>query len=176
MVYYVTGTVIWIKITYIKYILKMSFCKTLNCHRPKKKKEIPWHLIFWSQHKNWCHEFFVSHLHWVDLTLNALDTFFRGSQLSLFSGQQLSNLLGFIFVLFQVLELRLAGFNNAGLLQPQCPQGLQYLNVPSSKAFGYFQAFSCDATLICVKDNIRNVIWNSKEKKLNGYKFSLIGF
>lgn len=116
----------------------------------------------------------MSHLQWVNLTLDALDTFFRGSQLSLFSGQQLSNLLGFIFVLFQVLELCLAGFNNAGLLQPQYPQGLQYLNVPASKGFGYFQAFICDATLICVKDN--KVIRNGKEKKLNNYKFCLIGF
>ncbi len=92
VVYYVTGTVICIKIKYMKYIKKNEFSKTLNCHIPKKKHSNPMAFNFWSQHKNWCHEFFVSHLHWVDLTLNALDTFFRGSQLSLFSGQQLSNL------------------------------------------------------------------------------------
>lgn len=65
-----------------------------------------------------------SHLQRVNLTFNALDSLFGGSELTLLSGQQLSDLLSLIFVLFEIFEFQLTGFNCGCLFQPQLPQGL----------------------------------------------------
>lgn len=75
----------------------------------------------------------------IDLVIYLQDAVFRGHQLSLFGGDHLSDLLGFLLVLLQVAQLHLALFDRLILLEPQLTHRLQSFDIPQrDKMF-----FSC---------------------------------
>lgn len=72
----------------------------------------------------------LPNLQWIDLVIYLQDAVFRGHQLSLFGGDHLSDLLGFLLVLLQVAQLHLALFDRLILLEPQLTHRLQGFDIP----------------------------------------------
>lgn len=66
----------------------------------------------------------------IDLVIHLQDAVFRGHQLSLFGGDHLSDLLGFLLVLLQVAQLHLALSDRLILLEPQLTHRLQGFDIP----------------------------------------------
>lgn len=72
-------------------------------------------------------------LKWINLVLYLLDAVFRGHQLSLLSGHNLSDLLGFLLVLLQVAQLHLTLFDGLSLFETELTHRFQSFDIPERK-------------------------------------------